>query len=164
MFLPHKIDILDLFFKDHVMLNTRGIATFILFKHEYLRWLNGDTPLLFVFSGVSKSGLSCTCRSNNTGFAHQGISESRFAMVHMGNHRHVPDVGLFVHDLPNLVYREVHLRDKDKFIKCWLWSKYDWVFVCRGQCVMSKQINASGLLFKGKCDSLSSYLWFFNQS
>ncbi len=148
---------------------TLEVAKFTLFKHEYLRWLNGDAPLLFIFSGVSKSGLSCTCRSNNTGFAHQGISESRFAMVHMGDHRHVPDVGLFVHDLPNLVYREVHLRDKDRFIRCWLWSKYDWVLCVGDNMWLSKQMNASGCGLKDgnlqrQCDSLSSCLWFSIES
>lgn len=34
-------------------------------------------------------------------------------MVHMGDHRHVSDVGLFVHDLADLVYSEVHLRTKN---------------------------------------------------
>lgn len=106
-----------------------------LFKQEYLRWLDGDASLLFIFSGVSESGLSCTCRSDNASFTHQGISESRFAVVHMGDHRHIPDVGLFVHDLPNLVNREVHLWDKGK---CWLWSKYECVCMCGT--LMSKQM------------------------
>lgn len=30
-------------------------------------------------------------------------------MIHVGNHRHVPDVGLFVHDGPDLIHSEVHL-------------------------------------------------------
>lgn len=30
-------------------------------------------------------------------------------MVHMGNDRHIPYVGLLVHDGPDLVYCEVHL-------------------------------------------------------
>lgn len=30
-------------------------------------------------------------------------------MIHVGNHRHVPDVGLLVHDGPDLIHREVHL-------------------------------------------------------
>lgn len=30
-------------------------------------------------------------------------------MVHVGDDRHVPDVGLLVHDGPDLVYCEVHL-------------------------------------------------------
>jgi hypothetical protein len=30
-------------------------------------------------------------------------------MVHVGNDRHVADVGLLVHDGPDLVYCEVHL-------------------------------------------------------
>ena len=29
-------------------------------------------------------------------------------MVHVANDRHVPDVGLLVHDGPDLVYCEVH--------------------------------------------------------
>ena len=31
-------------------------------------------------------------------------------MVHVGNHRHVTDVFLIVHDLTDLVYREIHLE------------------------------------------------------
>lgn len=30
-------------------------------------------------------------------------------MIHMGNHRHVPDVGLLVHNGPDLTDREIHL-------------------------------------------------------
>lgn len=30
-------------------------------------------------------------------------------MIHVCNHGHVPDVGLFVHDGTDLVYSEVHL-------------------------------------------------------
>lgn len=30
-------------------------------------------------------------------------------MIHMGNHRHVPDVGLLVHNGPDLIHREIHL-------------------------------------------------------
>lgn len=32
-------------------------------------------------------------------------------MINVGNHRHVSDVGLFVHDGPYLVYCEVHLEE-----------------------------------------------------
>lgn len=35
-------------------------------------------------------------------------------MINVGDHRHVPDVGLFVHDGPYLVYCEVHLEGRKK--------------------------------------------------
>lgn len=35
-------------------------------------------------------------------------------MVHMGDDRHVPDVGLLVHDGPDLVYCEVHLGQREE--------------------------------------------------
>lgn len=35
-------------------------------------------------------------------------------MIDVGDHRHVPDVGLFVHDGPYLVYREVHLEEWER--------------------------------------------------
>lgn len=31
-------------------------------------------------------------------------------MIHVGDHGHVPDVGLLVHDGPDLIHSEVHLR------------------------------------------------------
>ena len=37
-------------------------------------------------------------------------------MVHVSDDRHVPDVGLVVHDLTDLVYRKVHLeKEKGEF-------------------------------------------------
>lgn len=34
-------------------------------------------------------------------------------MVHVGNHRHVPDVGLLVHDGTDLIHCEVHLMGRE---------------------------------------------------
>lgn len=54
-------------------------------------------------------------------------------MVHMGDHRHVSDVGLFVHDLTDLVYSEVHLRTKNK--------TYNKVALAIGGAVLSTFMN-----------------------
>lgn len=40
-------------------------------------------------------------------------------MVHVGDHGHVPNVGLFVHDLTDLVYCEVHLRQREHIDFFW---------------------------------------------
>jgi hypothetical protein len=45
---------------------------------------------------------------DDTGFADEGIGERALAVVHMGNHGHVPNVVLVVHDLTDLFYCEVH--------------------------------------------------------
>ena len=47
-------------------------------------------------------------RNRDVHLCHQGVREGGLAMVHMGDHRHVPDVLLLVHALPHLVHREVH--------------------------------------------------------
>lgn len=65
--------------------------------------------LLLVFPGVSEAGLPSPGRGDDTCLAHQGVRQSGLAMVHAANDRHVPDVGLLVHDGPDLVYCEVHL-------------------------------------------------------
>ena len=50
-----------------------------------------------------------TC--DDAGFADEGVGERGLAVVHVGNHRHVTDVPLLIHDLTDLVDREVHHLD-----------------------------------------------------
>ena len=38
-------------------------------------------------------------------------------MIHMSNHGHVSNIPLFVHDLTDLVYGEVHLQQRENTMK-----------------------------------------------
>ena len=82
-----------------------------------LRGLDGDASLLLVLPGVGGPALSGLGGGDDTGLGHQGVGQGGLAVVHVGNHGHVPDVPLLVHTLSHLVYREVHL-DKVK-IRTW---------------------------------------------
>ena len=42
----------------------------------------------------------------------QGVGEGRLAVVHVGDHGHVPDILLLVHTCPHLVDSEVHLEER----------------------------------------------------
>ncbi len=75
----------------------------------HIRWFDGDAALLLVFASVCEAGLSGTRRSNDPGFGHQRVRQSGLPVIHVGNHRHVPDVGLLVHDGTDLIHSEVHL-------------------------------------------------------
>lgn len=77
---------------------------------RYLRGFDGDAPLLFVFAGVGEPGVTRSRRGDDAGLGHQRVGQGGLAVIHVGDHRHIPDVGLFVHDLPDLVYCKVHLR------------------------------------------------------
>lgn len=88
--------------------NTRSL------EGGHSRGFDGDAPFLLVLAGVGEPGLPGACRGDDAGLAHQGIRQRGFAVVHVGDHGHVPDVGLFVHDGPYLVYCEVHLEGGDK--------------------------------------------------
>lgn len=35
-------------------------------------------------------------------------------MIDVSDHRHVPDIGFNIHDLTDLVYREIHLKGESK--------------------------------------------------
>lgn len=75
----------------------------------HIRWFDGDAALLLVFARVCEAGLSGAGWGNDPRFGHQRVGQSGLPMIHMGNHRHVPDVGLLVHDGPDLIHSEVHL-------------------------------------------------------
>lgn len=76
---------------------------------KHIRWFYGDAALLLIFAGVCEAGLSGPGRSDDPGFGHQGVGQRGLPVIHVGNHRHVSDVGLFVHDGPDLIHSEVHL-------------------------------------------------------
>merc|ERR1719328_979774 len=76
--------------------------------------LDGDASLLLVLPGVSGSGLSSLGGSNDTSLGYQGVCQGRLAVVHVGDHGHVPDVPLLVHTCSHLVYCEVHHLELQK--------------------------------------------------
>merc|ERR1719429_566336 len=70
--------------------------------------LDGDTSLLLILPGVSGSRLSCLGGGDDTSLGHQGVSQGGLAVVHVGDHGHVPDVPLLVHTFSHLIYCKVH--------------------------------------------------------
>lgn len=76
---------------------------------HHVRRFDGNAALLLVFARVCEAGLSGAGRSNDPRFGHQRVSQRGLPMIHVGNHGHVPDVGLLVHDGPDLIHSEVHL-------------------------------------------------------
>ena len=79
-------------------------------KKSGLRGLDGDASLLLVLPGIGGPALSGLGGGDNTGLGHQGVGQGGLAVIHVGDHGHVPDVPLLVHTLSHLVYREVHLN------------------------------------------------------
>ena len=71
---------------------------------QTLRGLDGDAPLLLVLPGVRGPGLPGLGGGNDTSLGHQGVRQGGLAVVHVGNHGHVPDVSLLVHTYSDLVY------------------------------------------------------------
>ena len=77
---------------------------------HHLRGLDGDASLLLVLPGVSGPGLTSLVGGDDTGLGHEGVGQGGLAVVHVGNHGHVPDVPLLVHTFSHLIYREVNLK------------------------------------------------------
>lgn len=81
---------------------------------RYLRWLDGDTTFLFIFSCVCETGFSSPSRGNDASLRHKRVRQGWLSVVNVSNHRHVTDVGLLVHDGTDLVDCEVHLRRQNQ--------------------------------------------------
>ena len=79
-------------------------------KKAGLRGLDGDASLLLVLPGVGGPALSGLGGGDDTGLGHQGVGQGGLAVIHVGDHGHVPDVPLLVHAFSHLVYCEVHLK------------------------------------------------------
>ena len=69
--------------------------------------LDGDATLLLVFASVSEAGIASILTGNNTGLCDEGVSQRRLAVVDVSDNRHVTDGLRVVHDLTDLVDREV---------------------------------------------------------
>ena len=82
-----------------------------MLEDHHLRGLDGDTPLLLVLPGVSGPGLAGLAGGDDAGLGDEGVGQGGLAVVHVGNHGHVPDVPLLVHTFSHLIYREVHLKE-----------------------------------------------------
>lgn len=78
----------------------------------HLRRLDGDTSVLLIFAGVGETGLSGLGASNDSGLGNQGIRQGRLAVVNVSDDGHVTDVPLLVHHATDLVYGEIHLKQR----------------------------------------------------
>ncbi len=73
-------------------------------KNDHLRGLDGDTSLLLILPCVGGPGLASLGSGDNSRLRHQGVREGGLAVIHVGDHGHVPDVFLLVHAYSHLVY------------------------------------------------------------
>lgn len=80
---------------------------------SHVRGFYGDAALLLVFARVCEARLSSPGWGDDPRLGHQWVGQRGLPMVHVGYHRHVSDVGLFVHDGTDLVHSEVHLLGVD---------------------------------------------------
>jgi hypothetical protein len=74
-----------------------GIAHFVLKVHRNTSRFDGNTSLLFIFSGIGKSSLPCELGRDDTGLRDKRVGKGGLAVVHVSNNRHVSDVPLKVH-------------------------------------------------------------------
>lgn len=81
----------------------------VLEEHRDSRGLDGDAAVLLILAGVSKARLTRVLGGDDACLRYQGIGKGRLAVVHVRDHGHVAYVVLLVHDLTELVRREVNL-------------------------------------------------------
>jgi hypothetical protein len=72
--------------------------------------LDSDTTLLLILSGIGETSLTSLSGRDNTGTLHQGVGQSRFTVIDVGNDGHVTNVGNDVHQATHLINCEVHWR------------------------------------------------------
>lgn len=82
----------------------------VLEEHGDTGGLDGDAAVLLVLPGVGEAGLSRVLGGDDACLRHERVSQRGLAVVYVRDHGHVPDVVLLVHDLTELVRREVNLR------------------------------------------------------
>lgn len=97
--------------KHSISLKTEHIICSYYIINEYIdiRGLDGNASLPFILSCIRKPHFSSLRASDDSSLADQRIRKRRLSMIDMGNHGHVTDILLLVHDLTDLVYCEVHL-------------------------------------------------------
>lgn len=81
-------------------------------KVVHLRGLDGDAPVLLILAGVCEAGFSGLGAGDNSGLRDQGIRQGRLAVVNVSDDGHVTDVPLLVHHATDLVYGEIHLKQR----------------------------------------------------
>ncbi|KAH3663650.1 hypothetical protein OGAPHI_005051 [Ogataea philodendri] len=59
--------------------------------------LDGNTSLLFIFSGIGESGLTGLSSRNDTGSLHKRVSKSRFSVIDVSDNGHVTNIRNLVH-------------------------------------------------------------------
>ena len=79
--------------------------------------LDGDAALLLVLAGVGGPRLAGLGRGDDAGLGQERVRQGGLAVVHVGDHGHVADVVLLVHDPTDLVDREIHLEDAKKYMR-----------------------------------------------
>lgn len=81
-------------------------------KVVHLRGLDGDTPVLLILASVGEAGLSGLGAGDDSGLGDQGIRQGRLAVVNVSDDGHITDVLLLVHHATDLVYGEIHLKQR----------------------------------------------------
>lgn len=98
---------------------------------NHIRWFDGDAALLLVFACVCEACFSGAGGSNDPRLGHQRVRQSGLPVIHVGDHRHVPDVGLLVHDGADLIHREVNLKAEGLHSSsCFFYSWYLAIYSC----------------------------------
>lgn len=82
----------------------------VLEEHRDAGGLDGHAPVLLVLAGVGEAHpSSCVLGGGDAGLGREIIREGGLAVAHVRDYGHVPDVVLVVHDLTELVRREINL-------------------------------------------------------
>lgn len=81
----------------------------VLEEHGDAGGLDGDAAFLLILAGVREASLASVLGGDDARLGDQRIGQRGLAVVHVRDHGHVPDVVLLVHDLTELVRREVNL-------------------------------------------------------
>ena len=92
------------------LLATPNMSVQTSYHMNHTRRLDCDAAFLFVFPRVGEPCLAGFRRRDDASLTHEGVGQRRLAVVDVRYHRHVTNVPLFVHDLTDLVDREVHLQ------------------------------------------------------
>ena len=70
--------------------------------------LDSDATFLFIWAGIHITGTTGGFVGDDTGTSDKGVGKSGLTVIDVGDNGHVTDVVALVHDLAQLVNREVH--------------------------------------------------------